>query len=52
MDLNHGASFVKPINIYAGDYSDCREVDIIIITAGVSQRPGQTRLIWWRPTPQ
>ncbi|HHT46137.1 MAG TPA: L-lactate dehydrogenase [Firmicutes bacterium] len=44
MDLNHGASFVKPINIYAGDYSDCREADIIIITAGVSQRPGQTRL--------
>lgn len=44
MDLNHGASFIQPINIYAGDYKDCQEADIIIITAGASQRPGETRL--------
>lgn len=44
MDLNHGASFIRPINIYAGDYSNCQGADIIIITAGAPQRPGQTRL--------
>ena len=33
MDLNHGASLLNR-SIYA-DYSDCREADIIIITAGV-----------------
>ena len=44
MDLNHGASFVRPVHIYAGDYSDCRGADIIAITAGASQLPGQSRL--------
>ncbi len=44
MDLNHGASFVKPAEIYAGDYSDCSEANIIIITAGANQKPDETRL--------
>lgn len=44
MDLAHGASFVKPINIYAGDYSDCHDADIIVFTAGANQKPGETRL--------
>ncbi|MGI6327999.1 MAG: L-lactate dehydrogenase [Dethiobacteria bacterium] len=44
MDLNHSASFIQPINIYAGDFKDCQEADIIIITAGAPQRPGETRL--------
>ncbi len=44
MDLKHCASFVKPVNIYAGNYEDCREADIVIITAGAPQRPGQSRL--------
>lgn len=44
MDLNHGASFVPPVEIRAGGYSDCRGADIVVFTAGFNQQPGQTRL--------
>ena len=44
MDLSHGAAFVKPVDIKAGEYSDTKDSDIVIITAGVSQKPGETRL--------
>ncbi len=44
MDLNHGMPFVRPVKIYAGDYSDCKGSDIIIITAGANQKPGETRI--------
>lgn len=44
MDLNHGVSFVKPMDIRIGDYSDCKDADIIIITAGPSIQPGETIL--------
>ncbi|AGB40366.1 L-lactate dehydrogenase [Halobacteroides halobius DSM 5150] len=44
MDITHGASFVQPVEIYAGDYSDCKKADIIIITAGAKQKPGENRL--------
>lgn len=44
MDLNHGAVFVPPVKIYAGTYEDCKDSNIVIITAGVGQRPGETRI--------
>ncbi|MCK8828331.1 L-lactate dehydrogenase [Natroniella acetigena] len=44
MDLNHGSSFVNPVKVYAGDYSDCKDAEIIIITAGAKQKPDETRL--------
>ena len=44
MDLSHGASFVKPIDITSGEYSDTKDSDIVIITAGISIKPGETRL--------
>jgi L-lactate dehydrogenase len=44
MDLNHGLPFVRPMRITAGDYSDLADADVIVICAGVGQRPGQTRL--------
>lgn len=44
MDLLHGASFVKPVQIYAGNYADASGADVILIAAGVSQKPGQSRL--------
>ncbi|MFP3490577.1 L-lactate dehydrogenase, partial [Staphylococcus sp. SIMBA_130] len=28
----------------AGDYEDCRDADIVVITAGANQKPGETRL--------
>jgi L-lactate dehydrogenase len=44
MDLNHGLPFVRPMRIIAGDYSNLADADVIVICAGVGQRPGQTRL--------
>ena len=44
LDMNHGLPFVGKANVWAGSYKDCREADIIIITAGVSQRPGESRI--------
>ena len=44
MDLSHGASFVKPVDIKAGGYEDTKDSDIVIITAGVGPKPGETRL--------
>lgn len=44
MDLSHGAAFVKPVEIKAGDYCDTKDSDIVIITAGAAQKPGETRL--------
>lgn len=44
MDMNHGIFFVPPVQISAGDYSDCGSADVIIITAGARQKPGESRL--------
>lgn len=44
MDLNHGAAFVSPVEVYPGGYQDCRGADIVVFTAGYNQHPGQTRL--------
>lgn len=44
MDLSHGASFVKAVDIKAGDYADTIDSDIVIITAGAGPKPGETRL--------
>ena len=44
MDLRHGASFVNPVDIYAGDYKDLADAKLIVITAGAAQKPGETRL--------
>lgn len=46
MDLNHGIAFSPAsTKIYAGNYSDCKDADIVVICAGASQRqPSQSRL--------
>lgn len=44
LDMNHGHAFVGPTKVWAGDYEDCADADIIIIAAGSAQRPGETRL--------
>lgn len=43
-DIAHGIPFNSPVDIYAGDYDDLTDAGIIIITAGVSQKPGETRI--------
>ncbi|KXA08360.1 L-lactate dehydrogenase [Clostridium perfringens] len=44
MDLAQGAAFVKSVDIKSGDYADTKDSDIVIITAGVGPKPGETRL--------
>jgi len=45
MDLNHGVPFApSPMKIWNGTYADCKDADIIVITAGAPQKPGETRL--------
>ncbi len=44
MDLNHGASFIKPVEISYSGYEGCKDADIVVITAGAKQKPGQTRI--------
>ncbi len=44
MDLNHGAAFVKPVKVTSGGYEGCENSDVVVITAGVSQKPGESRL--------
>lgn len=44
LDISHGLPFAKPMQIYAGDYSDIADAAVIIVTAGAGQKPGETRL--------
>jgi L-lactate dehydrogenase len=44
MDLNHGLPFAPPTAVWAGDYPDCAKADVVVITAGTAQKPGETRL--------
>lgn len=44
MDINHGSLFARPVRVWAGTYSDCQDADIVVLAAGVSQKPGDTRL--------
>lgn len=45
MDLNHGLAFSNShMKIYAGEYRDCENADIVAICAGVAQKPGESRL--------
>ncbi len=44
MDLQHAVPLARPVRIWAGDYTDTKDADIAVIAAGVSARPGETRL--------
>ncbi len=44
MDLSHGLAFVPPVEIRAGDYDDCADANLIVVTAGAKQVHEQTRL--------
>lgn len=45
MDLQHGLAFAPAsMKIYAGEYKDCHDADIVMIAAGVAQKPGESRL--------
>ncbi len=44
MDLEHGMAFFQPVQIRSGDYHDCANANLIVVTAGAKQQPGQSRL--------
>lgn len=44
MDLQHAVPLSRPVRIWAGDYSEAAEADIVVIAAGVGSKPGETRL--------
>ncbi|MFC0234439.1 L-lactate dehydrogenase [Vagococcus entomophilus] len=44
IDLSHALAFTSPKKIYSADYSDCHDADLVVITAGAAQKPGETRL--------
>lgn len=43
-DIRHGLPTIGTADLYAGDYSDCGDCDLIIVTAGRGRKPGETRL--------
>lgn len=44
LDLSHALPFTSPKKIYAAKYEDCADADLVVITAGAPQKPGETRL--------
>lgn len=45
LDLQHGLQFVPPTSVGGGDdLTACRDSDVVVVTAGAKQRPGQSRL--------
>ena len=45
MDLSHALPYAPhKMKIKAGDYDECRDANIVVITAGLAQKPGQSRL--------
>ena len=44
IDIRQGTPFTGSCHVYAGDYSDAVDSNIVIITSGVARKPGQTRL--------
>lgn len=44
MDLSDVLSFTNPKHIYKADYSDCKDAEIVVITAGIPQKSGESRL--------
>ena len=43
-DIRHGLPYMGTADLYAGDYSDCENSDLIIITAGRGRKNGESRL--------
>lgn len=44
MDIQHGIPYMGTSSVKAGDYPDCENCDLIIVTAGRNRRPGESRL--------
>lgn len=43
-DIQHAVPFAHPMRVMAGDYPDLAGSQVVVITAGVNQQPGESRL--------
>mgnify|MGYP006280273989 FL=1 len=43
-DIRHASPFVHHVNVYSGDYTDLKGAGLVVIAAGMAQKPGQSRL--------
>ncbi|MEY4388082.1 MAG: L-lactate dehydrogenase [Verrucomicrobiota bacterium] len=43
-DIFHAVPFAHPLTVRAGDYADLSSAKVVVIAAGVAQKPGETRL--------
>lgn len=43
-DLRHAVPFAYPLDVRAGDYPDLAGCRVVVVCAGVGQKPGETRL--------
>lgn len=44
LDIAHGTGFYRQVWVRTGSYEECKDAQLIIITAGIGRKPGQTRL--------
>ncbi|NLE36934.1 MAG: L-lactate dehydrogenase [Pirellulaceae bacterium] len=44
LDLAHGQPYFPSVSIRIGDASDHADADMVVVTAGAAQRPGQSRI--------
>ncbi|CDC60116.1 L-lactate dehydrogenase [Ligilactobacillus ruminis] len=44
LDLLDATGYTYPKKIYSAEYADCKDADLVVITAGAPQKPGETRL--------
>ena len=44
MDLDHAVPFNQPVRVWAGGYEDCKGALVTMVSAGASQRPGESRM--------
>lgn len=44
LDLQDITPLNSPVNVHSGEYSEAKDADVVVITAGVPRKPGETRL--------
>lgn len=44
MDISHGLVTMDAMNIHSGEYSEIADSDVIVVTAGLGRKPGESRL--------
>ena len=43
-DIRQGMPLGKSVSVYASDYDGCTDAEIVVLTAGAKQKPGETRV--------